>query len=124
MPKSSRKCRHRRSPNNFLPTVAVLSIRGIGIRLLKRDHVGVGLLVARVNASRGRIKEPIDPVLVRRHQPMGVDKHREHTQRFVVLDESHAAHVGGEIIDVRDASRDPVAGFGELQIGDRVLRVR
>jgi hypothetical protein len=55
---------------------------------------------------------------------MGVDKHREHTQRFVVLDESHAAHVGGEIIDVRDASRDPVAGFGELQIGDRVLRVR
>ena len=54
---------------------------------------------------------------------MGVDQHRKHAQGFVVFDKPHAAHVGSEIVDVRNAFRDPVAGFGELQVGDHVLRV-
>ncbi len=29
---------------------------------------------------------------------MGVDQHREHAQRLVVLDESHTAHVGRQVV--------------------------
>ena len=30
---------------------------------------------------------------------VGVDQNGEHAERFVVLDEAHATHVGGEVID-------------------------
>jgi hypothetical protein len=44
-------------------------------------------------------------------------KKTQHAQRFVVLDKAYAAHVSGEVIDVRYVSRYSVAGFCELQIG-------
>ena len=45
---------------------------------------------------------------------MGIDQHRQHAARLVVLDEPHAPHVGSEVVDVRDASRTrPAASTSE-----------
>jgi len=39
---------------------------------------------------------------------MGVHQHTQHAKRFIVMDESHAAHVGGQLEnDVKPASSPP-----------------
>ena len=51
---------------------------------------------------------------------MGVDQDAQHAKRFVVFDETHAAHVRGEIVDKVDARDRAFAAFFfakiELQI--------
>ena len=37
-------------------------------------------------------------------QHVRVDQHRQHAQGLVVLDEAHAAHVGGQVVDRAGAS--------------------
>ncbi len=52
---------------------------------------------------------------------MGVDEHREHAGGLVVLDEAHAAHVGGEVEDLLDAVDRGPAGAELAQVEDEVL---
>ena len=47
---------------------------------------------------------------------MRVDQHREHAERAVVLDESHAAHVGREIVDNGGATQSSFASLLLLQV--------
>ena len=57
-------------------------------------------LCAVVN-TRGRgIEKAFHARVARGHEQMGVDEHAQHAQAAVQLDETHAAHVGGEIIDL------------------------
>ena len=54
---------------------------------------------------------------------MGVDQHREHAEGFVVFDEAHAAHVGGEVVDFAHSVAGTLASFAELEIGLDVFDV-
>src|SRR5271165_2166085 len=54
---------------------------------------------------------------------MGVNQHREHTKSFVLLDESHAAHVGGEIVDITGALGRCFAVLLFIQIQREILNV-
>ena len=56
-------------------------------------------------------------------QQVGVDQHRQHAQGLVVLDEAHAAHVGGQIINVLSAGGGLDAVLAQVQIEDEVLHV-
>ena len=80
------------------------------------------LLVAVVDAGGGGVEEPLDAGLARRQQQVRVDQHGEHAQGLVVLDEAHAAHVGGEVVD-RARALDGVHGRRRCrsQVGDEVL---
>ena len=53
---------------------------------------------------------------------MRVDEHRKHAERFVVLDEAHAAHVCGKLVDLIHAVACGVTGVLLLQIGNDVVR--
>ena len=55
---------------------------------------------------------------------MRVDQHGQHAQRLVALDESHAAHIGGELVDRLDAAHRLARTRQLLQIPDHVLGVR
>ena len=52
---------------------------------------------------------------------MGVDEHAQHAEGFVVFDEAHAAHVGGELEDGGDAFGGAVAGVLVLEVEDEIL---
>ena len=52
-----------------------------------------------------------------RHQHVRVDEDAEHAEAFVELDESHAAHVGGEIVN-------PVAAIAGLNVGILLLEIQ
>ena len=54
---------------------------------------------------------------------MGVDEHGEHAQGLVILDEAHATHVGGEIVDFVGASRGSLAVFLEVQIEREIFDI-
>src|SRR5262249_56043072 len=54
---------------------------------------------------------------------VGVDEHGEHAQGFVVFDETHAAHVGGQIIDVRRATSRCFAVFLHIEIEGNIFHV-
>ena len=54
---------------------------------------------------------------------MRVDQHRQHAQGRVVLDEAHAAHVGGEVVDDHGVARRSFAGVLVLQIQLQILRL-
>ena len=56
------------------------------------------------------------------HQHVRVDQHRQHAQGLVVLDEAHAAHVGGEVVDVADVLADLDADIKFLKVADDVFR--
>ena len=47
---------------------------------------------------------------------MRVDQHGKHAQRFVVLDKSHPAHIGREIVDLFNAPGRVAAGVHVAQI--------
>ena len=83
----------------LLPAVAVLRQGGIGVLFLERGDVGVGLLVAVVDAGRRRIEEALGAGFLGGDQHVGADQHRQHALGLVGLDEAHAAHVGGEVVD-------------------------
>ena len=105
----------------LLPAVAVLRHRRVRVLLLQRRHVRVGLLARGVHA-RGRAEhEVLDAVIARGEQQVRVDQHRDHAVGLVRLDEAHAAHVGGEIEDVRRAVGRRVARLLLAQVGGDVV---
>src|SRR5690606_24218486 len=98
----------------LLPAVAVLGVGGVGVLLLEGGDVGVGLLVAGVDAGRGGVEEAADLGVARSHGHVGGGQHRERAQGLVVLDEAHAAHVAGEVVDLGGAVADGLAAGGEV----------
>ena len=54
---------------------------------------------------------------------MRVDQHGQHAQSFVVFDEAHAAHVGGELKDNLGAGGGQEAGIFILQVEGEALYV-
>ena len=100
----------------LLPAVAVFGQGGIGVGFLEGDDVGVGLLVGVVDAGGGGVEEALDAFVAGGHEHVGVDEHAEHAEGFVVFDEAHAAHVGGEL-------EDDVGAFGGLEAVVLVLEV-
>ena len=54
-------------------------------------------------------------------QQVRVDQHAEHAEGLVILDEPHAAHVGGEVVDDRGFFAGLLAGFLFLQVELQVL---
>src|SRR5262249_6000947 len=105
----------------LLPAVAVLRHRRIGILLLERRHVRPGLLVAVVDAGRRRIEEALGARFAGRHQHVGADQHRQHALGLVGLDEAHAAHVGGEVVDGARPPGGPPAVVQPAKIAHLVL---
>ena len=55
-------------------------------------------------------------MLLGSRQEMGVDQHREHAERLVVLDEAHAAHIGRQVVDLGRAVHGLHAGVAIAQI--------
>jgi hypothetical protein len=55
---------------------------------------------------------------------MRVDEDGDHAPCLVGLDESHAAHVAGEVVDVLDAVDGVAASVERPKIGNAVVRVR
>ena len=85
---------------------------------------GSRLLVGVVDAGGGGVEEALDAVLLRGLQQVRVDQHREHAQGLVVLDEAHAAHVGGQVVDVGGALGGALAVFRQVQVERRGSRRR
>jgi hypothetical protein len=56
-------------------------------------------------------------------QHMSIDQHGQHAQRLIVLDEAHAAHVGGEVVDFVGTFGRIFAVFLEIQIEGQILDV-
>ena len=108
----------------LLPAIAVLRHRRIGILFLQRGDVGAGLLVAVVDAGRRRIEEARDARFLGGDQHMGAHQHRQHALGLVGLDEAHAAHVGGEVVDHRRALGGGPAGFELGEVAHLVLDAR
>jgi hypothetical protein len=54
-------------------------------------------------------------------QHVGADQHRQHALGLVGLDETHAAHVGREVVDHARALGGCPAGLEQGQIADLVL---
>jgi hypothetical protein len=52
-----------------------------------------------------------------------IDEHGQHAQRFVLLDEAHAAHVRGKIVDFVGALSGAIAVFFEIQIEGEIFDV-
>src|SRR5690606_38377085 len=94
----------------FLPAIAVFGHGRVGVPFLEWNNIGGRLLVSGVHAGGRREKEPPNPVVARGQQQVSVDQYGEHAGSLVGLDESHAAHVGGEIVHPRGTFRDIVAG--------------
>ena len=62
-------------------------------------------------------------MLQRRLQHVRIDQHGQHAQRLVVLDEAHAAHVGGQVVNLHGALGGRLAVFLEIQIEGEILDV-
>ena len=108
----------------LLPAVAVLRHRRIGVLFLERGDVGAGLLVAVVDAGRRRIEEALGAGFLGRHQHVGADQHRQHALGLVGLDEAHAAHVGGEVVDHPGALGGGPARLEQGEVAHLVLDAR
>ncbi len=52
---------------------------------------------------------------------MRIDQHAQHAERLVVLDETHAAHVGGQIHYYGRTLHSTLADFFALKIQDKIL---
>ena len=108
----------------FFPAIAVFRLRRVGIFLFKGRDVGARLLVGRVNAGGRGVEKAPHPRLARGHEQMRVDEHAEHAKGLVELNEPHAAHVGGQVVDLRRAFDGFFARFSflevELQVFDAV----
>ena len=70
----------------------------------------------RCKHRRTRNKKLLAAMLQRGLQQMSIDQHGQHAEGFVGLDETHAAHVSREIVElVRGGGRD-LAVFPQIQI--------
>ena len=107
----------------LLPAVAVLGHGRVGVVLPQRVDLGRLLLAGRVDAGRRGVEEPLHARLPGRLEHVGGDQHRQHAQRLVVLDEAHAAHVGGEVVDHVDAVAGALARRQVLKVGASVVDV-
>ena len=108
----------------LLPAVAVFRQGRIGVGFLQRRDVGLGLLVAVVDAGRRRIEEARHARLLGGDQHVGADQHRQHALRLVGLDEPHAAHVGGQVVDHLGVLGRLAAGLEQGQVAHLVLDAR
>lgn len=54
---------------------------------------------------------------------MGVDQNGEHAESFVMLDETHSAHVSGEVVDFVRAPGSDFAAFFKVEVENQVLDV-
>ena len=112
----------------LFPAVAIFRQPGIGVCLRQGRHMGIDLLVGVVD-TRGRTEEePLHSRFLRRQEHVGVGEHAEHAEGLVVLDEPHASHVGGQLVDVAGtaAHRAADAKVASIAIGraGEVLRGR
>src|SRR5215469_12428635 len=80
----------------LLPAVAVLRQCRISVAFLESYNIGVRLLLAVVYAGRGCIEEALRTRVFGCDQHVGVGQHAEHAEGFVVLDETHPAHISRE----------------------------
>ena len=83
-----------------------------------------GLLVAVVDAGRGRIEEALGAGFLGGDQHVGADQHRQHALGLVGLDEAHAAHVGGQVVDHPGALGGGPAGLEQGEVAHLVLDAR
>ncbi len=67
---------------------------------------------------------PLDALVLAGHQQVRVDQDGDHARGPVRLDEAHAAHVAGEVVDVRDAADGVPARLERAEVGDAVVDVR
>ena len=89
--------------DELLPAVGVLGLGGVGVLFLERGRRPGGLEVLRVDAGGGGVEVAGDAVLMRRLQGVDVDEGVVVEDLGVVGgDEAHAAHVGGEGVDLVD----------------------
>src|SRR6266568_1514438 len=90
--------------HELLPPVSVFGLGGVGVLFLEGDDVGVRLPKDRIDASRGGIKVPLDPLLSRGFERVDVDERVVVKDPAVVGgDEAHAAHVRSEGVDLLDS---------------------
>jgi hypothetical protein len=85
----------------LLPAVAILSQRRVGVLFLQARIVGIRLFLAVIGACRPRVEEFLDAVFLRGLKHVRIDQHRQNAQGFVVLDKTHAAHIGCEVVHFR-----------------------
>ena len=107
----------------FFPAIAVLGVSGVGVFLFQTGVVGFFLFVAGVDAGGGGVEEPGGAAVAGGHEHVGVDQDAEHAEAFVQLDEAHATHVGGEIVDPVGAIDGLDAGVFVLEVKRQVLRL-
>jgi hypothetical protein len=105
----------------LLPAVAVLGQRRIGVLFLQRDDVGGTLFVGVVDTGRTGVEKALASRILGGHQQMRVNQHGQHAKGFVVLNEAHSAHVGGQIVDFARAIASRAARGQVLQVENHVL---
>gem|GEM_PF-3927738 len=123
---SARRPRGQAQILGHVPSVSgrvVFGKRRVGIFFFQgRSFEGL-LLVSVVNASRRSIEKSFRAKLFCGHHQMRVDENRQHTKGFVVFDEAHPAHVGGEVVnDLRPVERS-FASVELLQIKLKIFHL-
>jgi hypothetical protein len=79
------------------------------------------LFIRVIDAGGGGEEEPLTPDVFRGEEQVGINQHTEHTQGFVVLDEAHAAHIGGEIVNDMSTLQRRVAIPQVFEIEDEII---
>ena len=106
----------------LLPAVGVLGLGRVGVLLVERRDVRVGLEVLGVDARRRGVEVALDAVLVGRLDRVEVDQRVVVEDRGVVArDEAHPAHVGRERVDVVDAAGRLEGLLAQAQVADLEL---
>ena len=105
----------------FLPAVAALGHGGIGIRFLERPHIRILLERRVVHAGRGSKEIAVHPGLVGGFEHMGVDQGRAHALNAEALDETHAAHIGRQVIDLDRVLHGALAGIAVAEVEAQVF---
>ena len=70
------------------------------------------------------VENSINAGFLARHAKVGVDQNAQHAQRLVVLDETHAAHVGRQIVNNINAADRVFACRFLAQIQVPILNIR
>ena len=83
----------------FFPSVAIFGKSGVGVLLFERNEIRIFLLLRVIDTCRRRIEETLDIAIAGGEQHVGIGQHAEHAEGLVVMDESHASHVGCELKD-------------------------
>ena len=107
----------------FFPAVTVLRHGGIGVGFLQAGIVGTGLFFTVVDAGAGGVEKLFHAMVAGGHEHVGIDEHAEHAEGFVVFDETHAAHVGGEIVNHFSITADELTGVDALHVHHQIFDV-